>query len=142
MEQKITAPNDADLAHIEKQRGWARDHYEPDAQHKYGTVEGKLRLLDTVIRSKWIEPSETWKLQSLGIALGDALVQALGLSWVMVEDEQGRDPALRDDGTTTIVFPLTMISKRIERGEDVDVRELFALICKRVSEMRSGATKH
>jgi hypothetical protein len=41
------------------------------------------------------------------------------------EDEYGRDPALRLQGTPFIVFPLTMISKRVERGEDVDVRELF-----------------
>ena len=35
----------------------------------------------------------------------------------MVEDEKGRDPAIRIPGTTVILFPLTMISKRIERGE-------------------------
>jgi hypothetical protein len=39
----------------------------------------------------------------------------------MVADEYGRDPALRCPGTTVIVFPLTMISKRIEAGESVSV---------------------
>lgn len=41
------------------------------------------------------------------------------------EDDYGRDPAVRKPGTTVIAFPLTMISKRIERGENVNVRDLF-----------------
>jgi hypothetical protein len=43
---------------------------------------------------------------------------------VAVEDEHGRDPALRDH-SGMLVFPLTMISKRVERGEHVDVVDLF-----------------
>ena len=74
MEQKIEALAPDDVAHLEKQRVWVRDHYDAAARHQYETVEGKLRLLDTIIRSKWIEPSETWKLQSLGVTFGDALV--------------------------------------------------------------------
>jgi hypothetical protein len=31
-----------------------------------------------------------------------------------MEDAHGRDPAVRRPGTTIILFPLTMISKRIE----------------------------
>ncbi|WP_422272636.1 DUF3806 domain-containing protein [Bradyrhizobium sp.] len=40
-----------------------------------------------MVRSDWIEPSETWKSQRLGITFGDALAQKMGLSWVTVEDE-------------------------------------------------------
>jgi hypothetical protein len=80
------------------------------------------------------------KLQSLGIALGDALAQKLGLQWVAVQDEYGRDPALRLEGTSVLLFPLTMISKRIERGEDVDVYQLFEGVCAKVGEIiRGGA---
>ena len=43
----------------------------------------------------------------------------------MVEDEYGRDPAVRRPNTTIILYPMTMISKRIERGEKVDVFELY-----------------
>jgi hypothetical protein len=51
------------------------------------------------------------KLQCLGVALGDALAEELQMEWVTVEDEYGKDPALRFPGTTVIAFPLTMISK-------------------------------
>jgi hypothetical protein len=137
MEQKIEALAPDDVARAEKQRVWVRDHYDSVAQHQYETVEGKLRLLDTIIRSKWIEPSETLKLQSLGITFGDALAQELGLAWVAVEDAHGRVPALRDQGTSIVIFPMTTISKRIERGEAVDVRALFDAACQSVTRLRS-----
>jgi hypothetical protein len=135
-EQKIEPLSADDAAHIGVQRTWVRDHYTKDARDDYDTVEGKLRLLDMIIRSAWIEPDETWKLQSLGIAFGDALAQRMVLQWVAVEDQYGRDPALQDPGTTTIVFPLTTISKRIERGETVDVYVLFEDACRTIEELR------
>jgi hypothetical protein len=135
--QKIEALSNDDLSHVEKQRSWVRDHYDAGARHLYETVEGKLRLLETIVRSGWIEPAETWKLQSLGITLGDALVQELGLTWVAVEDEHGRDPAVRVDDTSILLLPLTSISKRIERGEPVNVRELFDWYCVKIGELKA-----
>jgi hypothetical protein len=142
MKQKIEAFAPEDAPRVEKQRAWVRDHYDAAARHQYETVEGKLRLLDTIIRSQWIEPGETWKLQSLGITFGDALAQQLGLAWVTVEDEHGRDPALHDEGTSIVMFPLTMISKRIERGEAVDVLALFKAACQDVTRLRSELKGH
>ena len=135
MNQRIDLPTPDDLSRIEAQRKWVREHFTPETQHQYETLEGKLRLLDTIIRSKWIEPSETVKLQCLGIALGDAFVQKLGLTWVMVEDDYGRDPAVRVAGSN-LLFPLTMISKRIERGEEVDVYAIFEGVCAHAQRMR------
>ena len=77
-----------------------------------------------------IEPHETFKFQCLGIALGDAFVQKFGMEWIMVDDDSGRDPAVRIPGTTVVLFPLTMISKRVERGEAVNVLELFNGVAK------------
>ena len=111
MEQKIEPLSADDAAGVEKQRTWVRDHYDPAARHHYDTLEGKLRLLDTILGQNWIKPDETWKLQSLGIAFGDALAQEMGLHWVAVEDEYGRDPALQDPGTTIVMFPLTQSRK-------------------------------
>jgi hypothetical protein len=137
MEQKIEALSAEDTARVEKQRDWVRDHYTPESLHLYDTLEGKLRLLDTILKENWIEPTETWKLQSLGITFGDALAQKMNLVWVAVEDEYGRDPALQDRGTTIVMFPLTTISKRVERGEPVDVRELFENACQTIDRLRA-----
>jgi hypothetical protein len=140
--QKIDAMSEDDTLHVEKQRCWVRDHYDPDSKQLYDTLEGKLRLLETIIRENWVEPNETWKLQSLGITFGDALAQKLNMQWVTVEDEYGRDPALQDPGTTIILFPLTSISKRIERGEAVNVRELFEDACRTVARLRAELPHH
>jgi len=138
MDQKVEPLNADDVAHLEAKRKWVRDHYEETARHKYETLEGKLVLLETILRNKWIEPTETVKLQCLGVALGDALAQKLGLQWVAVEDEYGRDPALSRIGTSLLVFPMTSISKRIERGEEVDVRQFFENYCATLEEKARG----
>jgi hypothetical protein len=131
----VETVSDLLLPNVDTARAWVRDFFTPEARHKYDALAEKLRLLQAILDAGWIEPSETAKLQCLGIALGDALVQELGMEWVMVEDEKGRDPAIRMPGTTVILFPLTMISKRIERGETVDVGDLFRGVATRAREL-------
>ncbi len=136
MEQKVEELSPDDHARVEAQRKWVREHYPPESEQEYQSLEGKLDLLDAILKNKWIEPTETVKLQCLGIAFGDALAQKLGLKWVAVEDEYGRDPALIVEGTSIITFPLTAISKRIESGEDVDVFALFENACAKIGELK------
>jgi hypothetical protein len=71
MQQRIEPLTPDDLNYIEVKRKWVREHYGPSAEHKYETIDGKLRLLDTILKSEWIERTETVKLQNLGIAFGD-----------------------------------------------------------------------
>lgn len=138
MDHRIEPLNADDIAHLEAKRKWVREHYDEGARHKYESLEGKLVLLDTILRNKWIEPTETVKLQCLGIAFGDALAQKLGLQWVAVEDEYGRDPALSRIGTSLLVFPMTSISKRIECGEAIDVSGFFERACETIEREARG----
>jgi hypothetical protein len=140
MDQKFEPLNAGDIANLEAKRKWVSEHYDEAARHMYDTLDGKLRLLDAILRNKWIAPDETLKLQCLGVAFGDALAQRLGLTWVAVEDDYGRDTALALDGTSVRVFPLTSISKRIERGEEVRVYELFEAACEAINRLRSQGT--
>jgi hypothetical protein len=139
MEQRVEPLNYTDLSDLEAKRNWVRDHYEASAQHAYETLDGKLRLLDTILRNRWIAPEETLKLQCLGVTFGDALAQRLGLAWMAVEDSQGRDPALIVEGTSIVLFPLTSISKRIERGEQVVIDDLFEGACATIERLRADA---
>lgn len=124
MAQTIEPLDDADAERIAKHRAWVAGHFDDPAA--YESVANKLKVIQTVLDSAWVEKHETWKLQSLGVAFGDALVQEVPeLFWVAVNDEWGRDPALRWLNTTTLAFPLTAISKRVERNEKVDVQDLF-----------------
>ena len=137
MPQHTEPLSESEADDVAAKRRWVRDHFEPDARHKYEILDEKLRLLDTILKNHWVEPSETLKLQCLGVAFGDALAQKLGLTWVTVEDEYGRDPALVVEGTAIITFPLTAISKRVESGEVVDVHELFRAACETILRLKN-----
>lgn len=132
MAQTTREQTDEEIARLEVQRKWVREHYEHNPEAAYATVSAKLAVVNTVLESGWVGSNETVKLQCLGVAFGDALAQELGLRWVTVEDEDGTDPALIYDGQSIVVFPLTSISKRIERGETVDVYNLFGKACKTI----------
>ena len=120
---------------IEGARAWVKGHFSEHADTKYATIEGKLRVVSAILESGWVEPSETQKLQSLGIAFGDAIAQELQLDWVTINDEYGRAPALNWPGTSINCFALTMIAKRVESGEHIDVQQLFDTVCSDLSEM-------
>ena len=137
MKQKVSKPTADDLALLENWRDWTRGHFASDARDQYNFVAGKLRLLQAILDAGWVERSEGAKLRCLGATLGDAVAQKLQMEWIIVEDESGRDPALRFPGTTVIAYPLSMISKRVDRGEAIDVSDLFDGVCRHVLKMKS-----
>lgn len=136
IEQIIRTPSEELLKRLESQRNWVRDHYDLDTIKNYETINGKLKVIDTIIKSNWINNHETIKFQCLGVALGDVIVQDLDFNWVEVEDEYGVDPAVKFGETSLILFPLTMISKRIERNETVDIYELYDSLKSKILELR------
>lgn len=111
----------------------------PDARAKYQTSAGKLGVIRAVLEGKVFRADQTFELQGLGVILGDALAKELGLKWKMAEDAQGTSPCLVLEGTSIVLYPQTMISKRIERGETVDVFELFNWTAAKVAELRTEA---
>lgn len=98
-----------------------------------------LRVLQSLVDGGEIEREQTWELQALGVALGDVMASRLGLDWIAYQDEYGRNRALRLDDTDVVIFPVTMISKRIEAGLPVDVQELWEKTQRTLREARPGA---
>jgi hypothetical protein len=86
-------------------------------------------LLQGILDKKFYGKDKTWELQSLGITFGDALLQRLDLEWVKIEDDYGIEPALVHKDTSVLLFPLTMISKRVGDNKEVNIEELFDGIC-------------
>jgi hypothetical protein len=128
---------DLDWLSAQRQRTEKLLEGNPDAQAKYRTGAGKLGVIRAVLEAKAFRPDQTFELQGLGIILGDALAEQLGMTWKMVEDKHGASPCLVLEGTSIVLYPQTMISKRIERGEAVDVFELFNWTAAKVEELRS-----
>ncbi|NNG02924.1 MAG: DUF3806 domain-containing protein [Inquilinus sp.] len=91
------------------------------------------------MRTQRFKRAQTYELQSMGIVLGDALAEALDLKWAIVEDHHGRDPALLLPGTTVLLFPLTMISKRLEDNQMVDIVALFTAVLDQFEAIRAEA---
>ena len=110
-----------------------------DARAKYQTSAGKLGVIHAVLDGGFVGPDQSFELQGLGIILGDVLARELGMSWRMVDDEYGVSPCLIVEGTSIVIYPQTMISKRIENGETVDVFDLFNFIAAKVDELKSEA---
>jgi len=116
----------SDLDRLSKQRAVVEQHLSTEVlESNYLKAAGKLGALRAILDAGIYSSTQTYELQSLGIVLGDAFVDEMEFRWVMVEDQYGRDPALKYRDSSIIIFPLTMISKRVEKGEQVDVFALF-----------------
>jgi hypothetical protein len=125
-QQKVLALNDSDKKRLVEQRSVVEIYLgDPDSRAKYKKSAGKLGLLRALLEAKVFKPSQTYQLQCMGIVLGDVFVEDMGFHWVMVRDQNGSDPAIQYKQTSVILYPLTMISKRIERGDTVDVFALY-----------------
>jgi len=114
-------------------------------KQRYGTstlrkTVADLSVLQRLIDDKVFSKSQTYELQSLGIAFGDVLASELPLRWVMVTDEYGTDPTLRFKDTTLQINALTMISKRIERDEEVNLSELLHITREQLTRLRKATT--
>jgi hypothetical protein len=82
-------------------------------------------VLQAIVDKKLLTKRQTWELQALGVCFGDALINHIpGLKWSLITDEYGTDPTLQFKETTTQFNALTMISKRVEDGREVDVTYL------------------
>ncbi|HWF17944.1 MAG TPA: DUF3806 domain-containing protein [Verrucomicrobiae bacterium] len=117
-----------DAARLEKQRHLIA----VIAMQKYGApaltkTKSDLPILQRILDDKVFKKSQTYELQCLGITFGDVLASEFPLRWVMVTDEYGTDPTLRFKETTWQINALTMISKRVEKGEIVNLAELVRL---------------
>jgi hypothetical protein len=139
-QQNVSLPSPADLERLAEQRAVVEQHLTDDAARmQYKTSQGKLGLLRTMLTQQVFKPEQTYELQCMGVVLGDAFVQDLCMEWVTVEDEYGRTPAVRMPCTSIIIYPLTMISKRVERGENVDFFEVFNGLTGQIEQLISKA---
>ena len=137
MPQTIEAPNESDIDRIARQLIHANATVEKTTRKSLSGAVVDLALIQEVLDAKAIEYEATYSLQALGMAFGKVFVENNEFyDWWMVEDEYGRDPAIRYKETTLLVFPQTMISKRIEDGERVVVHDLYESLYEQLEDIR------
>lgn len=128
----------ADRELMRRQRAWVDEQ----ARRYVGmSMTGRsledLRALQILVDRALPAPDQTWQLQALGVVLGDVMAAQLGLTWVVLEDDLGRSRALRLDETDVVLFPVTMISKRVELDVPFRVEDLYQ---KAVHTVESAST--
>ncbi|MCD7972454.1 MAG: DUF3806 domain-containing protein [Candidatus Azobacteroides sp.] len=141
-EPTIFEPKYADFATINKRTatilGISED--EIDMYHENGDT---LLIIQKALDENKYKADQIHALQSLGIAFGDYIRYVNpDYHWAVVRDEYGRDICLQYQNLALTVFPMTMISKRVEDGENVNIKELLNGLVNNVEEMsRKGGYK-
>ncbi len=129
----IFEPKYTDLAEIDRRISAVLGIREEEIErtHKSGrTPKSIQRILD----SGKLGADNTFELQSLGLAFGDYIRYTDdAFHWAVVSDEYGRDLCLQYKALAMTVFPLTMISKRVEDGEKFDVAALSVALVDKIS---------
>ena len=114
----------SDFVNIDKRVASVLEIEQDDIENCHET-DMTLSKIQHILDEKRYTPEQTFELQSLGLALGDYIqYKDDSLHWAVVRDEYGRDLCLQYKDTTLTVFPMTMLSKRVEDGEEVVVRSL------------------
>lgn len=90
-----------------------------------GDKEDDLDLLQDLLDQRLVRPDQTRELQAMGVIMGDLLAEDLGMHWVTYEDKRGRSRALRYKTTENYLFPMTMISRRREVGNETPVADIY-----------------
>ena len=128
-ERAIEASNDTDVKRIARQLVHSADVVSGVVGERLDGSLDDLGRLQRVLDSRSVDPSATYTLHSLGLSFGIVFIENNpGFDWWMVHDEYGRDPVIRWERTSLLVCPMTMISKRVEDGVDVDIAELYELL--------------
>lgn len=95
-----------------------------------------LKTIQTILDENKYIAENTYELQSLGIAFGDYIqYKHPQFQWSILHDSYGRDYCLIYSETTITIFPQTMISKRVEDGEEFNVTSLLKGLLKTIADM-------
>ena len=138
MSQTVEAPGEDDLETLAHQFAHADELVADLTGQRLSGRLSDLALLQRVLDTGQVQPEATYTLQALGIAFGRVLVgHTPHHDWWMVEDEHGRDPAVRYKETSLLVFPQTMISKRVEDGEAIDVQDFYEDLQHQLASIRA-----
>jgi hypothetical protein len=134
--RSINPPDNADIDRIAKSLIHANQVVKECLGLELNGTVCDLSLIQQVLASRSIEAEATYTLEALGFAVGDVFVtENPGYDWWMVEDEYGRDPAIRYLHSDLLAHPGSMILRRVEDGEAFDVLELYESLRRRLSEI-------
>jgi hypothetical protein len=110
-------------------------------RERYGVYQvpqlrSDMGTLQTLVDDRVFSPEQEHEWQCVGVVFGDVVAAKLGLEWIMQCDEYGVEPALNLAGTSITLFPRTMILKRIENGEEMDLAFVLEKLAESVEQLK------
>jgi hypothetical protein len=84
-----------------------------------------LALMQRLLDERLVRNTQTAQLQAMGMVMGNHLAEELDLHWVIYEDSLGRSRALRYRDSNVFLFPMTLVSRRVEAGNRVNIDTLY-----------------
>ena len=134
---RVDALSSVDLKFMQDQR----DFIDNTARRHLGTqLNGEkdhdLGLLQALLDDQLIGRENRQGLQAMGVVFGDHLQKEERLRWIIYTDKYGRSRALAVPNQDEVIFPMTMISRRAEVGNTVDVKELYKKAQAATAEIR------
>ncbi|KXU97112.1 hypothetical protein AB839_09230 [Stenotrophomonas sp. DDT-1] len=82
--------------------------------------------LQRVVDAELIDHDDCDGWEALGVAFGDCLAQRVPeLAWIQVTDAWGVDAVLRYGEANSIVSAVTLLIKRVEEGEAIEINHLL-----------------
>ena len=98
--------------------------------------------LQRLVELRVINEADTLTWQAMGVVLGDLMAHEFDLHWVLIEDEFGASKALQWKETMNFVFPVTLLSKRIQFSREIDLSDIFRKLGEDVDSFRAYEEAH
>ena len=138
MDRQIEAPDDAETVWIAEQLVAAGQLAEARTGQPLTGELSDLGLLQRAVDELGGDEQSGHDAYALGLAFGQVyLDNNPGFDWWMVEDEYGRDVALRFRDTSLLVFPGSMFANRHADGEAIQVVVLYASLARDLDAIRA-----
>jgi hypothetical protein len=111
---------------------------------RYGKVqlrgtEADLQLLQRLHDDGALRRGRETDSRAVGVVFGEVLAARSPLHWITVEWQGERAFGLQYPNTSIIVFPDSMIIKRIDRDEQINFKSLFRATLEQVEEIKGDS---
>jgi Domain of unknown function (DUF3806) len=123
---QISELSRVDMEFMEQQRKSLQDLAATRLGRQFsGDKARDLELLQALLDQRLVRADQVRELQAMGVILGDLLAAELDMHWVIYEDRAGRSRALQYGETDNFLFPITMIARRREVGNQTPVTAIY-----------------
>ncbi|WP_370978394.1 DUF3806 domain-containing protein [Agaribacterium sp. ZY112] len=111
---------------LDRQRAVADDLLRSKLGRQLHQTRNDLYLIQRMIDRGYLEGADKGTLQAFGAAIGDVYAhENKHLDWRVYEDELGASHAVCVDDTQHCIFPMTLLSRRMQVGVRPDVVKIY-----------------